>query len=168
MARNFTPDRKNADGSTTVRIKRCCNGCGKNIGDVTESELEAAVAGAPLPDVRKECGCLSVLDEIKEERKRQDRKWGVQNHPNGTGPQNRFLAVESYPHNTYKEIADNAIGMTDNHARRGDLTYADIFLEEVFEAMAESDPEKLRVELIQCAAVAVAWAEKIDRDEARA
>ena len=33
--------------------------------------------------------------------------------------------------------------------------------------VAESDPVKLRAELVQVAAVAVAWVEKIDRDIAR-
>ena len=57
--------------------------------------------------------------------------------------------------------------LTDARAKAGTLTYRDIFLEEVFEAMAEHNPDKLRAELIQCAAVAIAWAEKIDRDARR-
>jgi hypothetical protein len=36
-------------------------------------------------------------------------------------------------------------------------------MEEVREAMAESDPAKLRVELVQVAAVSVAWIEALDR-----
>ena len=63
MARHFTPDKTNDDGSRTIHVKRCCNGCGKNIGDVTEAELDAAVAGFPLPDVREECGCLTKAEE---------------------------------------------------------------------------------------------------------
>jgi hypothetical protein len=43
--------------SRTVTMQRACNGCGRRIGDVTEAELDAAVAGRPLPDVREECGC---------------------------------------------------------------------------------------------------------------
>jgi hypothetical protein len=41
----------------TIHVKRCCNGCGREIGDVTEAEMDAAVTGMPLPDVRDECGC---------------------------------------------------------------------------------------------------------------
>ena len=37
-------------------------------------------------------------------------------------------------------------------------------LRTVGEAFAESDPDKLRTELIQVAAVAVAWIESIDRN----
>lgn len=64
MARNFTPDKRNADGSTTFRVKRYCNGCGKSIGDVNEAELDAAIAGLPLPDVREECGCIPMTTPV--------------------------------------------------------------------------------------------------------
>jgi hypothetical protein len=53
--RTHTPDRTNDDGSTTFHVKRACNGCGHLLGDVTEAEMERAVAGAPLLDVRAEC-----------------------------------------------------------------------------------------------------------------
>ena len=55
MTRTRTPDRRNADGSTTFTLQRCCNGCGEVIGDATEAEIDATVAGLPLPDVRGEC-----------------------------------------------------------------------------------------------------------------
>jgi hypothetical protein len=54
--RTHTPDRTNDNGSTTIKLKRACNGCGHLLGDVTEAEMERAVAGAPLLDVRAECG----------------------------------------------------------------------------------------------------------------
>lgn len=53
-----TPDRKNPDGSTRVRVKRSCD-CGQDLGDARPDELDAAMAGLPLPDVRLECGCSS-------------------------------------------------------------------------------------------------------------
>lgn len=105
-----------------------------------------------------------VLGEVLAERIVQHDKWGEQNHANGTGP---WQPLIPYGHD-YATIAQNAKRTTDAHAKGPEtLTYADIFLEEVFEAMAEHDPEKLRTELIQCAAVAVAWVEKIDRDTAK-
>ncbi|MEU5900656.1 hypothetical protein [Streptomyces venezuelae] len=55
MTRPSTPDRINADGSKTIKMKRACNGCGKHIGDVTDEEMAAAMNGRPLPDVRREC-----------------------------------------------------------------------------------------------------------------
>ena len=41
-----------------VIVKRACNGCGDELGDATQPEVEAAAAGAPLPDSRLECGCF--------------------------------------------------------------------------------------------------------------
>jgi hypothetical protein len=55
MTRTNTPDRINADGSRTITTKRACNGCGELIGDITEQEMNAAIAGHQLPDVRREC-----------------------------------------------------------------------------------------------------------------
>ncbi|MEV7466213.1 hypothetical protein AB0O20_06810 [Streptomyces kronopolitis] len=53
--RESTPDRINADGSLTITAKRACNGCDAILGDLTEQETAAAIAGRPLPDVRREC-----------------------------------------------------------------------------------------------------------------
>lgn len=55
MTRPWTPDRTNDDGSTTITSKRACNGCGALLGDITDHEMSAAIAGRPLPDVRREC-----------------------------------------------------------------------------------------------------------------
>lgn len=55
MTRPSTPDRVNGDGSTTIKLKRCCNGCGQYLGDVSDQEMARAINGLPLPDVRREC-----------------------------------------------------------------------------------------------------------------
>lgn len=55
--RPWTPDRPSTSGGRRITVKRMCNGCGRALGDVTHDEIEAAVAGRPLPDVREECGC---------------------------------------------------------------------------------------------------------------
>jgi hypothetical protein len=92
-----------------------------------------------------------VLAEVADERARQDAKWGEQNHPNGTGGPGRIASA-------------NAARLACQwSAERGEVTYLDILNEEVAEAFAEDDPAALRVELIQVAAVAVAWVEAIDR-----
>lgn len=63
LPRRFTPDRTNPDGSTTIHVKRCCNGCGESIGDVTMIEINCAIDGLPLPDVRPECPrCRPAMD----------------------------------------------------------------------------------------------------------
>lgn len=68
------------------------------------------------------------LNEVDQERDRQDRKWGSQRHLD-------------------------------------DRTWLTILVEEVGEiarASLEHDPEGLRKELVQVAAVAVAWMEGVD------
>lgn len=45
-----------------VRVKRCCDGCGEVLGDVTDAELEAAVTGRNLPSVIAEHGCQAGAD----------------------------------------------------------------------------------------------------------
>ena len=109
----------------------------------------------------------SVLKEVAAERQRQEAKWGEQDHADGTGPRHFFLGKGLDAPATYGYLRDRATEITDSNANNGRITYADIFLEEVFEALAETDQDKLREELVQTAAVAVAWVEKIDRDKVR-
>lgn len=92
-----------------------------------------------------------VLAEVIQERVRQDEKWGEQNHPDGTG-----LSWEI-------EAAKSARRVCDRKADLGTVSWADILHEEYAEALAERDVERLREELVQVAAVAVAWIEAIDR-----
>lgn len=64
MTRQSTPDRINPDGSRTIKTKRACNGCGQLLGDITDHEMALAIAGAPLPDVRREClACAPTAPE---------------------------------------------------------------------------------------------------------
>ncbi len=88
---------------------------------------------------------------IDAERDRQDAKWGRQRHPDGTGP---TLANRA--------TAEAAKLLTDTAAAAGRVTWADILREEVYEAFAEDDVDKLRTELVQVAAVAVQWVEALD------
>jgi len=91
------------------------------------------------------------LRDIKLERAKQDVKWGEQNHLDGTGdPVDR-------------EMATLARQKCQAHDESDPDTWRDILAEEVYEAFAESDPVKLRTELVQAAAVCVAWIEAIDR-----
>jgi hypothetical protein len=109
--------------------------------------------------------------ETAEERQRQDAKWGEQNHPDGTGPieqplfLDQILGAEGWIHNTHAadELARVFTKQTNLAAEADAVTWTDILLEEVFEALAESDPVRLRKELIQVAAVAQQWVEAIDR-----
>lgn len=92
-----------------------------------------------------------VLVAIVAERAAQNSKWGEQNHPDGTGGPSRVADAEGMRQWTNMQAAERT------------LAWIDILEEEVAEALAETDPAKLRVELVQVAAVAVAWIEAIDR-----
>lgn len=93
----------------------------------------------------------SVLDEVQVERDRQNAKWGEQNHQVG-GYFRRPI-----------ELADDLR----RWLREGSAAWELILLEEVAEAWdAIGNENALRAELVQVAAVAVAWVEAIDRREA--
>ena len=134
-----------------------------------EQDLDVAThilaAGYQKPPTPTPAGTATVIAEVAAERQRQDAKWGEQNHPNGTGPDQIMWPAVAVKVKSYGAIAEAAQTATDTAAEYGSVTFADILLEEVFEAMAEDDPIKLLAELIQVAAVATQWAEKIDRDE---
>jgi hypothetical protein len=108
-----------------------------------------------------------TLLEVAAELERQHEKWGEQNHPDGTGPYVRWAQniIEHLPHHrrSAESSADLAKWECDRLAESGESDWLHILLEEVAEAFAESDPVKLRTELIQVAAVAVQWADAIDR-----
>lgn len=55
--RIWTDDANLPDGGIRLTVKRCCNGCGRQLGDVHQNELDVAITGLPLPDVTTECGC---------------------------------------------------------------------------------------------------------------
>lgn len=92
-----------------------------------------------------------VLGEIRAERARQHALWGEQNHPDGTGGP------------VMRSEADAMRARCQYLAVNGGPDWRAILLEEVYEALAEDEPAKLRKELVQVAAVATAWVEAIDR-----
>lgn len=103
-----------------------------------------------------------VLADVVAETTRQDAKWGEQNHPDGTGPELVPLPAGLEGLSAHS-LSLWAREVTDMNAAEGSVTWRDILLEEVFEAIAEEDPARLRVELVQVAAVATQWVEAIDR-----
>lgn len=93
---------------------------------------------------------------VMHERERQDRKFGTNRHiPNGTGD-----IYYIYLANADRNICDAAF-------KNGRGTWQHILQEEVSEAFAESDPAKLKEELVQVAAVCKAWIEDLDRSSER-
>lgn len=84
------PERYQRDDGTwaTLRtVKRCCNGCGCQLGDTTEAEIVASINGE-LPDVRGECPyCgMAAIWAICRDRDLQANGWvctfgGDHTHP---------------------------------------------------------------------------------------
>ncbi len=109
-----------------------------------------------------------VIADVLAERAAQDAKWGEQNHPDGTGHSTAPLEDHEC-----LSVDMDAAALAELFRDRTESRFAgagwvpgawrDILLEEVFEALAEEDPDALRYELIQVAAVASQWAQAIDR-----
>ena len=104
-----------------------------------------------MDEIRRINRTYDILEDIRAERRRQENKWGEQNHPLGFGGPNT------------KRVADFARLQCDTRAKKGVLTWEDILREEYSEALAEDDLAKAREELIQVAAVCVAIVDWIDR-----
>jgi hypothetical protein len=92
----------------------------------------------------------NVLVDVADERMRQDDKWGIQDHSDGTD------ASFNTQRDVYRRLCEDAFSV-------GKGTWRHILSEEVYEAYAESDVVKLRAELVQVCAVSAAWIEAIDR-----
>jgi hypothetical protein len=101
---------------------------------------------------------VGISREIRAERKAQDAKWGpAREVANGSGEDATLLGW------TFTQLRGLMQAEVDRRAGSGDSTMALVLLEEVFEALAESDDSALRVELIQVAAVAAKWVQIIDQ-----
>lgn len=122
----------------------------------------------------------AALSAISRERDAQDEKWGV-----GTGPQYNVdpKVIEGLSGDAAVATIADAYGIPtaaaakascDAAAREGDATWADILVEELCEAIEAAalhdcapSAERLaalRGELVQVAAVAVKWIERLDGD----
>lgn len=93
-----------------------------------------------------------VLDEVYGLRVDQNRNWGYDwlCHPDGTS--DRFRA-----------IADTTRWREQEAAGKGTVTWQQILDADTAAAYAETDPARLREQLLRVAATAVAWCEALDR-----
>jgi hypothetical protein len=94
-----------------------------------------------------------IAKDILDERLRQADKYPQSESglPDGTGGGARA---------TWEAQSKAAC---DRAEREGRLTFAHIFEEEASEVLNATDPEKLRTELVQVAAICVKWAADLDR-----
>ena len=99
-----------------------------------------------------------VLAEVRGERSWQIAKWGtLHDYSPSEAPR-----LDGTGWAGSATMARMARAECDNAAAAGVLTWRAILAEEFHEALAESDPAKLRAELVQVAAVAVNWIQAID------
>src|SRR5579872_500086 len=117
--------------------------------------------GGPLPEQEQALADIAtlnrwwitqtVLADVAYEREVQFEQWGDQDIPLGTSKV------------MFGPLEDHARKLCQRAQAEGTLTYREILLEEVYEALAEEDPAKLYDELIETAAVAVKMAELVRR-----
>jgi hypothetical protein len=128
----------------------CGNGCGGHAPETYHVDCGENVADCTCPNRPAPAGRSLILGEINAERFRQIAKFGEQHREDGTDPDFRNSADRA------REACEIFQG------RSGDAPWRLVLTEEFFEALAETDPGALRTELVQVAAVCVAWIEDID------
>lgn len=129
-------------------------------------DVEPAIA-----DIKR----IGVLTQVFDERRKQDDHWGVQRHPDTMlghiqPGEDEFMATylrEGLILATEQKL-EQSRDSYDESVKMGVTNWAEILEEEFWEAILEAyigDKAKLRKELIQVAAVAVAWVECLDATE---
>ena len=108
-----------------------------------------------------------ILADVAAERTRQDETWGSRRHlPDTHGPRARF-PLQSDQAEALLAGGWEGLGLYVEACARADLArgpaWAPILAEEVGEALVASTDAERREELVQVAAVAVAWIDAIDR-----
>lgn len=105
-------------------------------------------------------GTSTVLIDVLNERMRQLRKWGSQHRPEF--PLNHNFVEAARECNSVKALCDVAERAGPQPGFTGGADWKTILEEEFLEAISEPELAKRRKELIEVAAVAVAWAEDLD------
>lgn len=94
---------------------------------------------------------LTIFESVIDERDRAMAKWGVQNHPDGTGG------------GAAEILRDQQRDLVDAQTKKGASNWRDILMEEVREAFAETEPVALAKELVQVMQVCTVWLEDLAR-----
>ena len=107
-----------------------------------------------------------IYEEILLERHLQDEKWGIQDHPSVS--KNIVLGPSSNPSEKVSRYyglptVDKAKYIADEAAKKGDITWSHIAVEELCEVVGADNDVHRRHELVQLAAVCIAWIQSIDR-----
>jgi hypothetical protein len=117
-----------------------------------------------LPKEKWQVDTIAVLEEVFDERCRQMRQHGtaMTGLPDGTGPDVLWLPTSSQ--HTATEIQKIFRLDYDIATERGQLSKMHLVREEVAEVFQESDPSRLRAELLQVAALCVQWVEILRKE----
>lgn len=112
---------------------------------------------------------VRVLDEVFEERVRQEKRYGHVNDElyDGTGPEVRWLlgVEDAMP---AKEIAARLrTAYEEFEAETGHPTWLHLVLEEVAESFECDTADRLEEELLQVAALCVSWVERLRKRGAK-
>lgn len=101
-----------------------------------------------------------IIEKIIKERKRQDEKWGIQDHPSIT-------EIEGVNLSEYYDIPSmlEAQKTCDQQSENKELTWTDILLEEFCEVVEAPNEELRKTELVEVISVAIAWYESIERKQ---
>lgn len=104
------------------------------------------------------CSTKQVLEDVGEERERQFACYGTNSdNADGTGQNVRW----AWPVGDAKATEIENLFRNEYNLAPGEPTWMQLVREEVAEAFMESDPDRLEEELIQVAALAVSWVEKL-------
>ena len=97
-----------------------------------------------------------ILSDINSERERQDIKWGIQTHPSVMypDPENNFSLYGILSEEKSRNLNEEAFS-------EGRGTWSHIALEEFAESIGCTNEKDREGELIQLAAVIVAWIEDL-------
>lgn len=110
---------------------------------------------------------LRVLGDIAMERHRQIKRYGLnRENPDGTGPRTAWLlplAPESAAE--IQKVFRQDYEDWEEEGGNGPVTWVHLIREEIAEAFQETDPDRLRAELIQVAALCVSWIQNLDHRE---
>lgn len=125
-----------------------------------EDETRCATHGGEYFPETGECQTIVVLNAVRDERARQFAQYGTnEDLKDGTGePWLEPLSFQDAAHIENVLRFDYEV----YEKTRGTITWMHLVREEVAEAFAEMDPERLREEVLQIAALCVSWVEKMD------
>lgn len=127
--------------------------------ECTHSNGRCLSHGSRVSKATGRCTTAVVLQAVSAERVHQYARYGSNSRLlDGTGPDVHW--IPAYPHGA-KDIEAVFRDDYDGHGGDGGASWMRLVREEIAEAFQETDPARLEEELIQVAALAVSWVEKL-------